>query len=91
MWDAPLAPIKAPIQSPPPIYLNEIQVYYIIQKDKTKLELAQYLNANTFSPPSITFQTSIRKGNFISWPTVDDINPKEILPTTLETVKGCLQ
>jgi hypothetical protein len=37
-----------------------------------------------------TFQDCIKKGNFISWPGIDDINFKKIIKTTEATLKGHL-
>ena len=39
-------------------------INYIVQRDKTKLELAQYLHACAFSPCVKTLQACIRQGNF---------------------------
>jgi len=52
---------------------------YIVTKDKDKLELAQYLHGCAFSPSITTFQKSINKGNFITWPGIDTINFKKVL------------
>ena len=38
---------------------------YIITRDKSKTELAQFLHGCAFPPAILTFQTAINKGNFI--------------------------
>ena len=63
---------------------------YIIHKDKSKLELAQYLHACAFSPVLSTFQASINKGNFLTWPGIEDVKFKKLLGTTLSTALGQL-
>ena len=65
-------------------------INYIIQADKTKTELAKYLHACCFSPCISTFSKAINNGNFISWPGINSINFKKILPTTIATEKGHL-
>ena len=40
-------------------------INYIVTKDKTKLELAQYLHVCAFSPAVKTLQAWVRRGNFI--------------------------
>ena len=63
---------------------------FIIRKDKSKTELAQYLHASAFSPAISTFQTSINKGNFISWPGIQDLNFKKLIGTPEATLLGHL-
>ena len=63
---------------------------YIIQKDKSKLELAQYLHACAFSPKQSTFQECIDRGNFITWPGIEDIRFKRLLHKPLATSLGHL-
>ena len=41
---------------------------YIIRKDKSKTEQAQYLHACAFSPSMSTFTQAIKNGNFVTWP-----------------------
>ena len=45
---------------------HNLQLNYIVTKDKTKFELAQYLHACAFSPSISTFLTAIKNANFIS-------------------------
>jgi hypothetical protein len=46
----------------------------IVQKDKTKTELAQYMHACAFSPVLSTFQKAICMGHFDTWPGIYEIN-----------------
>lgn len=62
----------------------------IIRRDKTKLELAQYLHACAFSPALSTFQKAIRKSHLLTWPGVDNINFERTLLSTIPTAKGHL-
>ena len=70
---------------------NIVKMNYIVQNDKAKFKLAQYLHACAFSPPMSTFQEYIRRGNFITWPGIEEINFSKLLKTTLSTAKGHLQ
>ena len=54
----------------------DVKMNYIIQKDKSKVELAQYLYGCAFSPSVSTFQTAIHRGNFITWPGIDEEDSK---------------
>jgi hypothetical protein len=65
-------------------------INYIINKDQSKTELAKYLHACAFSPVISTLQDCITKGNFITWPGIDNINFKKILKTTEATLQGHL-
>ena len=63
LWDVDLSPkssgIKKQEQNLGPTHgesYNICTINYIVQKDKTKLELAQYLHACAFSPNIPTFQ-----------------------------------
>ena len=66
-------------------------INYIIQADKSKTDLAQYLHACCFSPCVSTFQKAIRNGNFVSWPGIESINFQKIIKTTAATEKGHLE
>ena len=61
-----------------------------IQWDKTKYELAEYLHKCAFSPSFVTFQKAIKKGHFITWPGISDINFNKFIKNTLPTAKGHL-
>ena len=63
---------------------------FVITKDKSKLELAQYLHAAAFSPAISTFQKAIQNGNFIGWPGIDEINFSKVIKTTKATELGHL-
>ena len=65
-------------------------INYIITRDKSKTELAQYLHACAFSPVISTFQACIQRGNFVTWPGIDNLNFKKLLGTTEATLKGHL-
>ena len=60
-----------------PFNQYENKINYIISRDKNKTELAQYFHGCAFSPVISTFQECIRRGNFISWPGIDDLNFKK--------------
>ena len=61
---------------------------YIITKNKTKTELAQYLHATAFSPSISTLQRAIQNGNFVSWPGIHQLNFDKLLKTTIAVEKG---
>ena len=62
----------------------------IVRKDKTKSELAEYLHKCAFSPSLSTFLKAIRKGHFITWPGISDINFERVIKNILPTAKGHL-
>ena len=62
----------------------------IIQTDKTKYELAEYLHKCSFSPERSTFQRAIKKGDFLSWPGIDSINFNKVIKNLTPTAKGHL-
>ena len=61
-----------------------------VHKNKSKLELAQYLYACAGSPVISTFQKAMNNGNFIIWPGIDNIIFNSLLKVTLATTKGRL-
>ena len=75
LWDVPFPVLK---------------VNYIIQKDESKHDPGQYLHGCEFSPVISTFQTAINKGNFITWPGIDDLKFKKLLETPIATTLGHL-
>lgn len=81
---------KSPQDNLYDIQLPTNKINFIVRKDKTKLDLAQFYHATVFSPPISTFQKAIRKGNFVSWPGISDINFTKILGTTEANEKGHL-
>ena len=63
----------------------------IIRKDTTMYDLIHYLHACCFSPPISTFKKAIRKGNFLTWPGLQqDTKLLKYLETTMATAKGHL-
>ena len=62
-----------------------LKLNYIIQKDKSKLESAQYLHDCAFSPAISTFQECVNRGNFITWPGIEEVKFKKLLGTPLAT------
>ena len=64
---------------------------YIIHTDKSKHDLANYLHACCFSPCLSTFTRAIQNGNFLSWPGIEDLNFKKLLPNAEATAKGHLE
>ena len=61
---------------------------YIITKDKSKTELAQYLLATAYSPAISTFEYTIDNGNFVTWPGITELNFKKLIGTTIPIEKG---
>ena len=62
----------------------------IIQKDKTKNELAEYLHKVAFSPAISTFQRAIQNGNFVTWLGINEINFTIYVTNQIPTAKGHL-
>ena len=62
----------------------------IVRRDKTKTEHAEYLHKCAFSPALSTFQRAIRKGHFISWPGIHEINFEKFISNIVPTAKGHL-
>ena len=85
LWDIklPSVPTKWSRLSP-----STPQINYIITKDKSKTELAQYLHATTFSPSLSTFTYAINNGNFVTWPGISELNFKKLIGTTVPIEKG---
>ena len=48
----------------------------IVTRDKKKIELVKYLHGCCFSPTPITFLNTIKNGNFLTWP---GLNNKHLL------------
>ena len=65
-------------------------VNMIIRRDKTKTDLAEYLHKCAFSPSLSTFQRAIRKGHFLTWPGINDINFEKYIKNLVPTAKGHL-
>ena len=79
-------PSKFPTSDSTPV----LRANAIIRQDKTKYELASYLHACAFSPSISTFQKAIRRGHFITWPGIENINFEKILRATIPSAKGHL-
>ena len=62
----------------------------IIQKDNAKHQLAEYFHKCALSPAISTFQRAIRKGHFITWPGIENINFEKTITNLLPTAKGHL-
>ena len=58
--------------------------YYIITKDKTKNDLAQYLHGATFSPRISIFTKIINNGNIVTWPGIGNSDFYKLLGTRSE-------
>ena len=63
---------------------------YIVNKNKNKLELRHYFHGCAFSPALTTFQTCVNKGNFITWPGIEEIKFEKLLGKPLATAMGHL-
>ena len=62
----------------------------IVRQDKTKQDLAEYLHKCCFSPALSTFARAIKKGNFITWPGIENINFIKTIRNLAPTAKGHL-
>ena len=62
----------------------------IIQKSKTKADLAQYLHACCFSPAPSTLIRAINNGNMITWPGLTPSLIRKHLEKSVATAKGHL-
>eukprot|EP00957_Ditylum_brightwellii_P197549 15050290-Ditylum_brightwellii.AAC.1 len=54
------------------------------------MDLAKYIHACLFSPPTTTLQKAARKGHFLSWPGIHNLNFEKLLRTTKVTALGHL-
>ena len=89
--DVILTGTKNPIDKLYDIKIPTLQkINFIIRKDKTKTELAQFYHATACSLSISTFQKVIYKGNFIRRPGIDNLNFEKIIGTTLGTEQGHL-
>ena len=71
LWD-----VSIPVSDNPDeiTKISSCTVNAIIRKDTSTKELAEYLYACCGSPSVSTLVKAIHKGNFISWPGIDNIN-----------------
>ena len=86
LWDVKLP--MHPTQLLHPRLPEHHSINYIITKDKTKTQLAQYLLATAFSPALSTFKHAIDNGNFVTWPCIAELRFKSLLGTTIPIQKG---
>ena len=84
LWDIQLPSNKTNIVSAQ----SDTKMNYIITKDKSKSDLAQYLLATAYSPAISTFEYAIANGNFVTWPGITEVNFKKLIGTTLPIEKG---
>ena len=63
------------------------KINYIITKDKSKSDLAQYMLATAFSPAISTLKTAVDNGNFVTWPGINELNFEKLLGTTIPIEK----
>ena len=85
LWDVPI-----PQSSTPTTHNKEHKANIIIRKDKTKMELIQWLHASCGSPNASTFINAVQKGNFLTWPGLNVSLIKKHLPDCIATTKGHL-
>ena len=78
LWDIPMG-------IPPS---KELKINAIIRKNMAVHKLANYLHACAGSPTLSTFQAAIKKGNFLTWPNIDNINFNKYIPNQIATAKG---
>ena len=91
LWDIPIptqVPTSTPTHLPSP---NDKSINVIIRKDKTKVDLIQYLHAACFSPAPDTFIKAIKNNQFTTWPGLTANLVKKHLPPCVFTAKGHLK
>ena len=54
------------------------------------MDLAEYLHATAFSPVLSTFQTAIARGNFLTWPGINNLTFTKLVGNTNAISKGHL-
>ena len=54
--------------------INSFKMNYVVKNDSNLEELAKYLHVCAFSPVISSFEKCIKKGKFITWPGIDNIN-----------------
>ena len=69
---------------------DTMQMNIIIEKNKSKKELAQYLHACCYSPSISTLIRAIKNNHLATWPGINDINFTKHLPQSEATSKGHL-
>ena len=63
---------------------------YVVKKDKNKMKLAQYFHACAFPPAISSLQECAQKGDFLTWPGIEDLNFKKLLGNQEATLLGHL-
>ena len=98
LWDVPIPQPSSLLSTPLEVKHMVSKLFspqrqkanIIIRKDKTKMELAQWLHASCGSPNESTFIKAIQKGNFLTWPGLTPQLIRKQLPTSEATSKGHL-
>lgn len=88
LWDVPIPTTSSIIHNTSSTTSQNANI--IIRKDKTKMELAQWLHASCGSPKETTFLQAIKNGNFLTWPGLSTTLIKRQLPKCIATEKGHL-
>ena len=63
----------------------------IITKEKTNTELIQYLHGSCFSPTPRNFLKTIKNGNFLTWPGLNNQQLLKNPPPSIATALGHLE
>jgi len=88
LWDIPFT--NSPIQHTKQNTKINHNINFIITKDKSKTELAQFIHATLFSPAIDTLIKAIRNGHLVTFPGIHTLNFEKLLKTTMATEKGHL-
>ena len=86
LWDIAL-PLPATLS--PPAKSTET-VNAIIRRDISKTQLVQYLYGCLGSPAVSTWQYSVKNGNFITWPGLENLSIRAHLPDGIDSARGHL-
>ena len=87
MWDVNLSSSPRVVQN---MNYHKYVVNVILQKNKTKEDLANFYHASICSPVSMAIQTVIRNGHFATWPGISKINFSKYITDTVAIDKGHL-
>ena len=82
LWDIQVPLVKLQKEKP--------SINAVIRKDSTKKYLANYLYKCCFSPALTTFKKAIAKGNFLTWPGLEEKVIQQYLTESPATAKGHL-
>ena len=72
------------------VKLPQQKMNYVIRKNYTQQQLAQYYHATLFLPVVSTLETAIKKGNLVMWSGIDTISFSTLIDTTTATKVGYL-